>query len=49
VLAPFGLADLFDGLVRPNPRCPDPLAWRERLARKRWLARWPQLRVVDPG
>jgi hypothetical protein len=45
-IAPLGLEDLFDGVLRRNPRCPDPGAWARRLASKRWLERWPGLRVA---
>lgn len=47
VLAPLGLDDLFDGVVRCNPRCPDVEAFATRLAAKRWTTRWPGLRVVS--
>ena len=45
--APFGLDDLFHLVVRPTPvfsgdRCGIVL---DRLRRKRWLERWPRLRV----
>jgi hypothetical protein len=44
VYAPHGYADLFDLVVRPNPR----LAPREVYETKttRWLAEWPQLTVL---
>jgi hypothetical protein len=50
VLAPFGLEDLFALIVRPTPafatdRLP---VVRTRLREKRWLERWPRLRVA-PG
>jgi hypothetical protein len=65
ILAPFGLDDLFAGIVRPTPafagdgkkhragndssrphgkRAVFEARWRE----KRWLERWPFLRVVAP-
>jgi len=48
VLAPFGLDDLFSLIVRPTPafigeRLP---IVRARLQEKRWLERWPRLRVA---
>jgi hypothetical protein len=47
VLAPHGLDDLFDCVVRPTPaHARDPQAVRARLAAKGWQARWPALRVV---
>lgn len=48
VFAPFGLDDLFAGRLRPNPRCTDPKAYTERLARKDFAARWPCLLVEAP-
>lgn len=47
ILAPYGLADLFDLIIRPTP------AFRgakqeiiiERIEKKRWLDRWPKLKV----
>ena len=47
VVAPLGLADLMGGILRRNPRCPDTRAFEERLAAKRWLDRWPGLRVAS--
>lgn len=46
VIAPLGLADLLGGVLRRNPRCPDPHAWSDRLVSKRWLERRPGLRVA---
>jgi len=47
VIAPLGLADLFAGVLRFNPGCADAAIYRERIARKRFLVRWPALRCVD--
>lgn len=49
VVAPLGLADLFAGVLRPNPRCPDPEAFARRVATRDWRVRWPALRVVGDG
>jgi len=48
VLAPFGLDDLFSMIVRPTPAfAGDRLAIvRARMHEKRWLERWPRLRVA---
>jgi uncharacterized protein len=46
VLAPFGLEDLFALVVRPNPERVDRTAFLERVARKRWIERWPELKIV---
>lgn len=43
--APYGLDDVFAGILRDNPRCPSP---PERLREKAesYRARWPWLRMV---
>jgi hypothetical protein len=48
VVAPYGLDDLFAGLIRPTPRfCGEKRAIvATRMSGKRWLERWPLLRVV---
>ncbi len=48
-MAPFGLADLFELVVRPTPAFAGAKRriFRQRLAQKRWLKSWPQLRVCD--
>ena len=48
-MAPFGLGDLFGLVVRPTSAfAGEKLAlFRQRLAQKRWLEIWPQLRVCD--
>lgn len=51
VLAPYGLGDLFGLLVRPTPSfAGDKRAlFQARVGQKRWLERWPRLRVVEDG
>lgn len=44
VIAPYGFDDLFARVVRPNPRCPSPVAFAERRAKKRWGERWVGVR-----
>jgi hypothetical protein len=44
VYAPFGFRDVFDRVVRPNPRRPLPNVYREKAAR--WLRCWPTLTIV---
>jgi uncharacterized protein len=41
--APFGLADLQDGLIRPNPKLDIPAVYREKASR--WVTEWPALGV----
>lgn len=46
VIAPHGLCDLFDMVVRPNPSCVSGKAFAARLAAKRWDVRWPGVTVL---
>lgn len=49
IIAPFGLADLMRGVLRPtedSARCRK--AFGERLRRKKWLTRWPALTLAEP-
>ncbi|WP_310550062.1 nucleotidyltransferase family protein [Paenibacillus glufosinatiresistens] len=48
VIAPYGLSDLMNGRVRPSPGCRDRELCRRRMEAKRWLDRWPKLRLEDP-
>lgn len=46
LLAPYGLADLFDGRLRPTPAGRRAAAvYRRRVAGKGWLRHWPMLSV----
>jgi hypothetical protein len=47
IVAPLGLRDLLEGVLRYNPACGDPAVYRARVARKRFIERWPALRVAD--
>lgn len=49
LLAPFGVDDLLAMIVRPTPhfRAHRPAAYRERLRRKQWRKRWPNLTVLE--
>lgn len=49
VCAPYGLADLLDGIWRHNPARVDMARSRQRLARHRPARRWPGVRVIEPG
>lgn len=49
VCAPLGLADLFDGVWRRNPRRVSVEQSRQRLARHDPARRWPGVRVIEPG
>jgi hypothetical protein len=47
--APYGLADLFDLILRPTPnfRGAKTAIFQRRLKEKRWLTLWPRLRACD--
>ena len=50
ILAPFGVDDVLDMIVRPVPAYRSkPEVLRARLEAKGWLMRWPRLRVVGLG
>lgn len=44
VCVPFGLADLFAGIIRPNGRLCTEEVYRKKTAR--WVAEWPHLLVL---
>ena len=47
VIAPLGLDDLFAMVVRRNPARASVATYRERVASKRYVQRWPQVRVIE--
>ncbi|HJZ29902.1 MAG TPA: nucleotidyltransferase family protein [Hyphomicrobiaceae bacterium] len=48
VIAPHGVDDLVDLVVRPSPAFQHKMPiYRSRLAAKNWAARWPRLRFLD--
>ena len=47
IVAPHGLADLFDLRVRHNPARASAATYRARVASKRFLARWPLLSISE--
>jgi hypothetical protein len=46
VIAPLGLEDLFDMVIRRNPARASVETFRERIAQKRYTERWPKVRIV---
>jgi uncharacterized protein len=46
VIAPHGLDNLFDMVVRRNPTRVSIETYRQRVRQKDYVARWPQVRVV---
>lgn len=47
IAAPFGLQDVFDMVIRPNPDRPLAVGWDRSVANV--LARWPEVTVVEPA
>lgn len=43
--APFGLEDVFDGVLRPNPLIAEPAAFRAKA--ESYRLRWPHLAIVE--
>ncbi len=46
VIAPFGLGDLFNMVVRRNPRRVSASTYRERIDSKRYTDRWPRVHIL---
>jgi len=47
LLAPYGLHDLFAGIIRPTPSHRGGASYLARLLDKRWRERWPALRFAE--
>jgi hypothetical protein len=47
VYAPHGLADVEQGVLRINPRHPEPGLFEQKA--RSYQARWPWLKIVAPG
>src|SRR5471030_2598218 len=46
LIAPYGLGDLLDMVVRPSPyHAAHPASFRRRLLAKQWRGHWPELRL----
>ncbi|MGR9047752.1 nucleotidyltransferase family protein [Halobacillus faecis] len=44
IYAPFGLEDLFQGIIRPNKRLiPEEVYWNKA---EKWKKRWPELKIL---
>ncbi|MYL51347.1 hypothetical protein GLV98_17815 [Halobacillus litoralis] len=45
IYAPFGLEDLFQGIIRPNKRLiPEKVYWNKA---EKWKKRWPELTILS--
>jgi len=49
VIAPLGLDDLLGMRVRRNAARVSVQTYRERCAAKRYVERWPRVRVIEPS
>ncbi len=47
IIAPYGLSDLFDLILRRNPRRVSRAEFRRRIREKRIQAKWPRVRIID--
>ena len=47
ILAPLGLDDLFGMIVRRNPSRVSQVTYLSRIAEKRYLERWPMVRIIQ--
>lgn len=47
VIAPYGLDDLFNCIVRRNPMRVSLATYRQRVEQKNYASRWPKVRVVE--
>jgi hypothetical protein len=46
IIAPLGLADLFDMVVRRNPRRVSQEVYQQRIVQKQYPKRWPNVRII---
>lgn len=46
IIAPFGVEDLVNLVVRKGCRFEDEEEYRNRIRRKRWAEKWPNLRII---
>ena len=45
LIAPYGISDLVNLIVRPSPKFPDGIERvKERAKQKRWFEKWPKLK-----
>ena len=46
LVAPYGIDDLANLIVRPSPKFTDINKFKERVRQKRWLEKWPKLKIA---
>lgn len=49
LIAPYGIDDLVNLVIRPSPRFPDIDKVKERVKSKKWLEKWPKLKIIPVG
>ena len=48
LIAPYGIDDLVNLIIRPSPKFPDGVKRvRERITEKKWLEKWPKLKIEN--
>jgi len=47
LVAPYGIDDLVNLIIRPSPKFTDINKVKERVKQKRWLEKWPKLKVLS--
>jgi hypothetical protein len=47
IVAPYGLKDLFDMVVRRSPRFQDRVYYLQRVHEKNWKKQWPKLTISE--
>ena len=48
VMAPFGLDDLYNHILRPSPAIlhRDPQVFHQRITQKQWPEQWPKVKII---
>ncbi|KKT42235.1 hypothetical protein A2W54_02675 [Candidatus Giovannonibacteria bacterium RIFCSPHIGHO2_02_43_13] len=49
LIAPHGISDLVNLIIRPSPKFADTSKVKERVRQKKWLEKWPKLKVAPWG
>jgi len=46
LVAPYGISDLVNLIIRPSPKFADISKVKERVKYKKWLEKWPKLKIA---
>ena len=49
LVAPYGISDLVNLIIRPSPKFTDADKVKERVKQKKWLEKWPKLKIAPWG